>query len=214
MITLSNSWLTDPLFDLEYKQYMVLGYLQQAEQSLGNNLLFPYAHHLQKHSAYLDVTYQGLESSFPHAVHENDLPEALSLVHEMISFSKPRFQEMIWQYKNLETAVQQACSIELLGLHPLFDDAGFLLIPNNLGFLAYGYWQTGLLPAQGYSPLRFEAVTFIESREPVIARNYLYDYLRTSGNPSVFVLHSAHQWPIEETLLPIGGKMIYEYLKR
>jgi hypothetical protein len=191
---------------------MVLGYLQQAEKALKEKALFPYFSELKMHNNYLRDTRIGFYNSVCEMNEEDELPDALSLVYNVIDFSLPKFEELMFDFMSFEENLKSGARIELLGLHPLFKDAGFLLLPTQVGFDAYSYFYVGIVSNESYSHLRFEPITTITEEDTMTARYALYDHLETTGNPAVFVLETNIQAPVTETLLPLGGLMIFEYI--
>lgn len=214
MISLSSNWLTEPLFDLEYKQYLVLAYLQQAEQALNRKALFPYHAQLKIHNEYLRATRIGFYDSELLLHDHAELPDGLALVGDIIDFALPKFEEMMCDFSYFEDKVKSSSRIEFIGLQPLFNDAGYLLLPSNSGFIAYSYIYPGIVAVNTYNSLIFESIALFEEGDSTKARFALYDYLQTSGNPAVFVLRTEVEAPIEDTLLPLSGSLIYEYIAK
>jgi hypothetical protein len=108
MKKLSENWLTENLIDLEYKQYILLAYLEDVEQHFKQQLLYPslaeLISHYRKLKSLRDGTKQ-LYQSFPgelsgldferfklsyRSVVEND--QLMDELERIISFSLPKLE--------------------------------------------------------------------------------------------------------------------------
>jgi hypothetical protein len=213
MISLSNNWITEPLFDLEYKQYLVMGYLQQKEQALYNGELFPNLKEISRHTASLNY----LSQSFQPGIVADEIPEALSCVRQLIDFSIPRFSAIHKRYADMEAQWLDGCSVALIGLYPFQMHAGYLLIQQDAGLSAFAYSIRNALSAWPYEQVVFDDGIPLTETNPERARVELYDLVNTRQIPATFFLISSTntaQASVQHTLLPLGGRLIYDYVMR
>ena len=109
MKKLSVNWLTEHLVDLEYKQFILLAYLDEVHKEFNNNRLYPVLSDLIEHYRNLKVfksNAQQLYNSFKEEITAFDLENFRVLyqkvvnndsimleIEQIIDFSLPQFEK-------------------------------------------------------------------------------------------------------------------------
>jgi hypothetical protein len=215
MIALSDTWLTDPLFDLEYKQYILQGYIQQAEESLRNNCLFPYTYEINKQVTYVKSTKTAL--TLPGI--EFKEPDSILLIKDLIDFSLPVLKEMSLRYSVFEEWLIKSSSLKLIGLMPLYYDAGYLFFQKNDTLNYTRFAGLPFFAGSAYSSIRFDSPVAAESKDLLSARLEIIDKDNLSNSPATFFLETPFENVISEitlnqTVLPLGSRLIYEFITK
>jgi hypothetical protein len=147
MNKLSENWLTENLIDLEYKQYILLAYLEDVDQQFKQQLLYPSLAELIGHYRKLrlikDSTEQ-LYQSFPgqltgldferfklsyRSVVEND--QLMEELERIISFSLPKLEIQLNIGKSVYEKIAHQLKIEPIGLVPLRQNEGYIMLKIN-----------------------------------------------------------------------------------
>ncbi len=84
MTKLHNDWLTEGIFDFEYKKYVLMAYLQHIDSEFNSNRLYPYLQELKLHldsCQNLQANKNAIQGSFPKKLKGMDL-SAAKLVYE------------------------------------------------------------------------------------------------------------------------------------
>jgi len=222
--TLSNTWITDKHIDLEYKSYVILAYLKHVADFFGSHKIYPALADLINHFKELLVLKEetekyesrigqltGIDWEKLRLLYEKDLTEDVLLdeILRVIDFAIPRFAESIRQGKELYEELEKLIQIEGVGVIPLRQDEGYVILEDQSDKKNKVYqYHIKLLEKPGE---RFKAVhTSFITEYPI---NLVYHFRQIKQeliknrpdfpNPAVFGATSVCPLPFEETFLPL-----------
>lgn len=234
MVTLSDNWLTEGLIDFEYKKYLVLAYLQQVQESFRRFKLYPPLTEVISHHSYLSQIKNNkdlLRASFPKRLTDANFQkgiltfeesfqdlELIKELEEIVGFSLEEFEKSLAEGKEIFKAVEEQIVIEPIGLSPLEKSSGYLFVsqhPNKYTsvynysislFESSGERYRGLKLAYLYNSQLSFSNTFEQIKVDLIRSN------PQLPNPATYLLTSKVHFPKEETLLPVGKRMLIRQL--
>ena len=229
MTTLPTDWLTQHRIDAEYKQYVVLAYLQAVNGRFADSRLCPDLPDLQRHYEATLRFRRGkgtLTDAFPKRVagisgpppridYKSELPDdaLLSEVDEIIDFALPRFNATLTEGRQRWADLAATLTLEPVGLLPLRPDEGYLFVhyTTSADLLIYQYRLTLYdEQAPGGRLIRWQirertrlglGTSFERLKLDLIRRHDL-------PNPAAFRLESQRVMPEQETLLPLAQQLL------
>jgi hypothetical protein len=232
MVTLSENWITENLMDLEYKKYILLGYLKQVEEHFSEQKLYPdlaelIAHY--KNLIQLKTNTAALENHFKKSLKAIDLEnlklvydglddESLNELKQIIEFSEPLMASELNKGKNIFDRAEQNIIVDHIGILPIYRMEGyFLLYPHqskNVIAYNYNFTKVNLLQQEvyGLNCSYFSTFTISLSR-PVdkIKQEIIYSNPQLP-NPPVYLFKAKSPLPNDETFLPIAKRLLYKNL--
>ncbi len=234
MSELHQNWITEGLIDFEYKKYVLLSYLQEVRKNFDHKKLYPYLSDLLFHYNNLITLKQNkslIHDNFPKQISKADF-EKLQLIYEQIvnddkimteiedilSYSIPKFKEHLVTGKGIYDEMEYNMSISPIGLSPLYNDAGYLLInvQNNKETKVYEYQVTIFENAaekfRGVHTQYLETATkSISNTFESIKINIIKKYKKLP-NPATYLIYSKVDCPLNETLLPIAKRLLVKHI--
>jgi len=226
---LSKYWITEPSIDFELKKYQLLGYLNFVQQNLEENRIFPYINDIQEH-------YQLVKSlrKSKHALLKNMKSEIESLdlienkinykeknidttlikeIDQIIDFSLEKLKTfrrlLLTHYKELIQTVK----VEQIGVSPIYNQEGYLLINSSERINVFGYKVDKLLPV-----IRINTY-YVDSYPVALSNSYenikldLISSNKELPNPATYAIKSKEKLPLYETLLPMSKSMVFNYIQ-
>lgn len=230
MKTLSKNWFTEHRIDLEYKQYVLLAYLSDVNRQFHEKCLYPALSELIDHyrnlKQFSDSAGQ-LYQSFPgelsaidlenfrlsyRKVVEND--QIMEELERIISFSLPRMEEQLRRGRDVYEELEHMLELETVGIRPVNTEHGYLMfsLSNPDEIRVYEYSVS--LYRDEDVPYRMmhtkEIITYTRNlvNTPANIKVELIKQRREMPNPATFVVYSKLNIPFEQTLLPIGKRML------
>jgi hypothetical protein len=232
MTTLHNDWLTEGVFDFEYKKYLLLAYLQDIDKQFRSNRLYPHLSELTAHfnsCVLLKTRKQSIRSAFPKdikgvdlstwtPVYEDSIQDDpyLSELNYILDFAIPKFSKSLESGTDKFSEVGENLKISPLGIVPLRLEEGYLFFVDALERMV--------------SIFRYQLALYNEMRERYLKTVYV-DTIRTSigntveqikidlvkkynslPNPATYVVESKYHYPLHETLLPVAKHMMIKHL--
>lgn len=230
MESLSTTWLTDHLIDFEYKKFTLLAYLQNVQKKFNEHKLYPQLSDLVLHydnlvklkqnkeflfenfpktatgidSKQLRITYQKL-------VKDDELMDQLS---EIIQYALPQLDHSINEGKDLYNYVEEHLSFHEVGLLPIYQNEGYVLLTNQLdsNLLVYRYKLS--LIEQQHEQYRAIHTDFVSNEVKSLSNTVnkikmkLTKTFTELPNPATFLITSKLHFPVKETLLPIAQRLL------
>jgi hypothetical protein len=232
MAALHNDWLTDGVFDFEYKKYVLLAYLQHIDQQFTSNRLYPHLPELKFHlnsCILLRSTKESIKSAFPKdikgldiatwkPVYEESVQDDpyLSELNYILDFSIPKLSQTLDNGVDKFSEVGENIKISPLGIVPLRVEEGYLLFVD--------------VPDKMVSIFRYQLALYNEMRERYL-KTVFVDAVRTGigntveqikidlikkdrslPNPAAYVVESTAGYPLHETLLPVTKHLMIKHL--
>jgi hypothetical protein len=228
MTKLHDDWLTEGIFDFEYKKYVLLDYLQHIDGEFTSNRLYPSLQDLKLHletctllqsgkqaiSSSFPKTLKGLDMSAAKLVYEDTLHDDvyLSELNYILDFAIPRFSKTMNEGVDRFSEVGENIKISPVGIVPLRTEEGYLFFLNSYERMV--------------TIFRYQLALYNEMRERYL-KTVLIDSVRTSigttieqikidltrkfqawPNPATYVVESRYDYPLQETLLPVVQRLM------
>jgi hypothetical protein len=227
---LPEDWLTQGLIDFEYKKYLLLAYLQEVQRSFDRQALYPILAELVQHYQSLirlqenksklqeampkklaGADLQRLRLMYERLVEDDELMQELNAI---LDFSIPLMKTTLDKGKNIYEHVESKVSLQPVGIFPLYAREGYLMVQERMKveMLIYRY-QVQVFQQEGE---RFGGIhlEFLE-QQPISLMNTcehiklsLVRRYRDLPNPATFSFFSEHNYPLEETLLPVAKRQL------
>lgn len=230
MKTLPKNWITEGLIDFEYKKYQLLAYLQEAEREFMSVKLYPVLGDLIEHHRTLkelDAGKTQLSNLFPkalnginfqaaHLTYEPKLEDdrLMQEISQITSFALPKLQTQIEEGKAIYDLVEDQVEFEPVGIQPIYNREGYILMTRAThGDVHVFRYRSNFIQLSGE---KFRSVAFwligvfqkslfltLEKLKMQLVRE-----VRGLPNPATWRLHSSRLFPIEETLIPVGKRLL------
>jgi hypothetical protein len=232
MTKLHDDWLTEGIFDFEYKKYVLLDYLQHINGEFTSNRLYPSLQDLKLHLETCTLlqsnknairnsfpkTLKGLDMSAAKLVYEDTLHDDvyLSELNYILDFAIPRFSKAMNEGVDRLSEVGENIKISPVGIVPLRTEEGYLFFLNSYERMV--------------TIFRYQLALYNEMRERYL-KTVLIDSVRTSigttieqikidltrkfqawPNPATYVVESKYDYPLEETLLPVVQRLMVKQM--
>jgi len=232
MTYLKPDWLTDGLIDLEYKKYILLGYLQSVKSQFGEYQLYPFMSDLVFHYRNLQLIKDQktlLYSDFPKRITKADF-EKLKLTYQQIiadgsimqeienilAFAIPEFKKVMNEGKNIFEYIKSKIEITSIGLSPLYHNEGYLMInqPPHKELKIYEYKVTVF--ENSNEKYRGINTQFLETISKGIGRTFenikleLINKYTHLPNPATYLVETGLPLPLQPTLLPVAKRMLIQ----
>ena len=232
MRTLPKNWITEGLIDFEYKKYQLLAYLQEAEREFQAIKLYPMLSDLIDHHQLLNELKEGkteLSKLFPKALNGIDLHSAklqyqskvqdgeiMREISQITEFALPRISRQIEEGKTIYNFVEEQVEFEPIGILPIYNREGFLLITRESSPDVHAFrYKSNLLQLAGE---KFRSITFwllgifqknlVNTLEKL--KMQLIREVKELPNPATWRVHSPHVFPIQETLIPLSKRLLLQ----
>jgi hypothetical protein len=234
MKKLSENWLTENLIDLEYKQYILLAYLEDVDQQFKQQLLYPslaeLIGHYRKLKSIKDSAEQ-LYQSFPgqltgldferfrlsyRKVVEND--QLMEELERIISFSLPKLEIQLNIGKSVYDKIEHQLKLEPIGLVPLRQNEGYMILKINQPSEIRVYEYSVSIfedQAEKYRAIHTREIAKYSSTLVNTPPEIKADLIRNNKeipNPATYFFSCTENIPIEETYLPIAKRMLIKEL--
>lgn len=230
MKNLSANWLTEHLVDLEYKQFILLAYLEEVHKEFNSKRLYPVLSDLIEHYRNLKTfksNAQQLYKSFKEEINTFDLENFRVLYQKMVSndslmleieqiidFSLPQFEKHLQNGKEIYEYTEQHLKMEEIGLTPLNKNAGYLLIEyfKTRETQVYTYELSMIENAQtltrGIYTKYFKSFTRGLFTTPESIKIELIKENQAMSHPATFFFTTELEVPFESTYFPIAKRML------
>ena len=235
MKTLPKNWITQGWIDFEYKKYQLLSYLQEAEKEFRSVKVYPTLGDLIDHHRILKELDSGkteLKNLFPKALNGIDLKNAqlqylpkiqedqvMEEITQITAFALPKLNKRIEEGRSILDYVESNVTFEPVGIQPVYTEEGYLMITqesdenihafrykSNLVHLAgekfknISIWMIGVF--------RKSLTLTLEKIKLQLIRDF-----KDLPNPATWRLHSRQNFPIQETILPIGQRLLLPHVQ-
>ncbi len=228
---LPKDWAYSPSFDLELKQYVLLGYLQRVQARFKERKLFPYLSdlytqteellHLQRSKVAftrdLHGPLLGFDRSTGQAKHAKpEDPEPLRVVDDVIDFALPKLQRFLATGNDLRKTIAQRLRLTPIGLVPLYTAEGWLLLRWGSEAHAYTYTIPMVVGEQGADDHRKVFTRYVATYPIGLSSTYegiksgLIRSFPHMPNPATFAVESEVDAPRIETLLPLAKCLVLD----
>lgn len=224
---LDRDWLVTPVFDFEYKKYILLDYFQKVNKHLSEFILFPVYRQLVWHRKHLQALKNSKELLEKHCHRElsnidiknvrlkyeykTEIDESTRLIESLIAYSLPHFKRAEVRADRIRRSIESAISISQIGIVPIYRHEGYLLVNNadntNADIFRYRHDPICNTEDAEAPPI---AVDFIDNIRITISNTYegikslLIKEYPELPNPATWLVLSERQLPLYESLLPVA----------
>lgn len=232
MTKLHHDWLTEGIFDFEYKKYVLMAYLQHIDGEFNSNRLYPYLQELKLHldsCQNLQANKNAIQGSFPKKLKGMDLSAAklvyedtlhddayLSQLNYILDFAIPRFSKSVEEGSDRFSEVGENIKISPVGIVPLRVEEGYLFFLNNYERMItifryelalYNQMRERSLKTVYVDSVRTSIGTTLEQIKIDLTRKF-----RAWPNPATYMIQSKYDYPLEETLLPVVQRLMVKQM--
>lgn len=234
MNRLQENWFAEGLIDFEYKKYILLAYLKSVEQNFTTNKLYPDLGDLVKHYRTLTEFLNNKNSMtgfFPRELRKIDLEnfvlhyqqvaennKIMEEIEKILDYSIPAIKRMVQEGKEIYDWIEEQLELRPVGVEPLHQDTGYLLIRNGPENQARVYEYKLTIFQNANENFRGIYTNYISTYSTSIVKTYesikamLVRQSSFFEMPAVYVAESEYQLPMGETLLPIAKLALVKYL--
>ncbi|MCC7502620.1 MAG: hypothetical protein IT229_08835 [Flavobacteriales bacterium] len=232
---LEQDWLLAPGFDLELKQYVLLGYLQRVHARFSERKLYPHLDELWVHAerlAQLQEHFRSTNEALIGGVIGVDLERAelvrakaqeselLKVVRDVIDFAIPELMLRLEEGRELRRSLSSHIQFSPVGLLPIHTHEGYLLLRQGREARVYEY-RVPLLHGSALD-LQYHSVRtrYLDSYQVSLANTYEHiksDLVRRAHqlpNPATFVFEADIGLPHIETFMPLVKQLVHQELWR
>jgi hypothetical protein len=228
---LPTDWILRPTLDLEFKQYEFLAYLQTLRSELEHLRLYPALRSMAARLRDLRQLETGLSGAQPsvasiHALaplgaQEREVPEphdALGTVVALVAYAVPRLEDVLKEGIDLRKELASHIHLSTVGLLPLDQSTGYLLVHQGKEAHAYRY-DASLVRTASRTDFGLNLATRHVAHYTVgLATTYewikldLVERDRELPNPAMFAFEAEVELPRLETYLPLAKRLVHEQL--
>lgn len=233
-MTLSKNWFCEGLNDFEYKQYIVLAYLQGVEKEFSQNKLYSSLSDLLKqYHALMSFQLQvfDMESRFHYEIESMDLEtkrlkynenenrqEEIETIKDIVDYGLEQMKSRVLQGTRIYDAVSSIINFFDVGMLAMNKNEGYLIILHLNQYYIYQYKMSPLiLNKEKHNSLNLKLVDKIQKSFTNTFENVKLSLLRDStiDSPSVFGTDFLEwSYPYNETVLPVIKREFMLFLKK
>ena len=230
MDSLKHDWLTEGLIDYEYKKYILLAYLKDVRKRFNQSELYPFMADLVFHYRNLVKVKESkkmMYEHFPESLSRADFDklqltykkminddEVMEQIEGILRFALPKMKETLEEGKELFEFVEENIIMEPVGVSPIYEDEGYLLINQDasIDVSVYRYQLTFFEHAE--EKFRSMATTFLKKEIKSVNRTYeklkidLTKQFTELPNPATYLVETKLKFPLEHTVLPVAKRML------
>jgi len=237
MKELKPNWFTEGLVDFEYKQYMLLAYLQYVRQHFDEMKLYPplaeLVEHVRSMQAYLQekeefeqaipkriIGFRPGENKVDYAPPTADYGGVLAEINEIVAYALPRLQAHFEEGKVIYELVEKELEVSPIGLEPMYNLEGYLLIRTGSMRQTSAYRYRVSVFEYGSERLTGIHTQFLRNFSYSVGTSYTHMKMdlvkehKDLPNPATFVAESKLQLPVQETLMPVIKRRILQRVGR
>jgi hypothetical protein len=234
MKSLRPNWFFEDRPDLEYKKYVLLAYLQDIHQQFHETRLYPalsdLVFHYRNLTSFMEQK-QVIYNSFPERLTEIDLSrlrmafnkvmtndELMNHLEEVVSYSIPELKKHLDEGKMIYDFIEKEISLEPVGILPIYRNEGYILVRDGdqpeirVYEFAVKFFTH---EEEDFRSVQTEYLTSYRRSFVNTSENIKIDMIRHRKklpNPATFAVESSHQFPLEETVIPVAKRMLMKYI--
>jgi len=237
MERLASDWFATGTLDFEYKQYVLLAYLQHIQRRFTEARLYPPLSDLLHHTRTLEeyqASKQQMDDRFPQTLTGIDLPNArlvyekqtptdsteLQEIDAIVAYALPQLRRHLQQGREIYEHVNGQLHMKPIGVLPLYRDEGYVFIrPGVVPDVAVFQYQVRLFgPDPSGERLAGIHTQYVTSFSLSLTENYhsiklsLIRHRAELPNPATFAVECVEPVPIDETLLPVTKRRLLRLL--
>ncbi len=234
MKTLGLNWFAEGTIDFEYKQYILLAYLEEVKRYYAAQKVYPVLSDLITHYRNLEAyrnSKKNMAQHFPHRITQIDLVhrqliyepelvenETLQEIDHIVEYALPQIKAQVEQGKELYESIEAKIQVIPVGLIPLYKNEGYVLIRMANDDQIYIYRFTSHRFNYGNEKMQAIHTHFVENVTQSLTTDFdtikinLIKKYQDLPNPATYAFESAVAVPMEETLLPIAKRKLLKII--
>lgn len=231
---LHPNWFIEDLPDFEYKKYILLAYLRDVHQHFNQTRLYPSLSDLVFHYRNLTSFIEqknSLYASFPERLTEIDLKnlrlafskvisndELMEQLEQIVTFSVAEIKKHIDEGKHIYDFIEKEIQLTPVGILPIYRNEGYMLVHegDQTEIRVYEYEVKFFqLDDEPYRSVSTQYLTSYRRNFVNTSENIKIDMIRHRRklpNPATFSIETSHEYPLDETVIPIAKRMILKYV--
>ena len=234
MDKLEQDWLTNGLIDLEYKKYVLLGYLKKVKHAFDKVELYPHMGDLVFHYRNLLSIKENkmlLRESFPKEISPEEFRKlelsykkmidddaVMSELESIIEFAIPKVKDSLKEGSVIFEYVESQCQIEPIGVTPLYSKEGYLFVtqPPQKETQVYRYQMS--IFEDAHEQLRSLNTEYIDTVSRSLTTTYenikldLMRKFKDLPNPATYLIASKMKFPFTETFMPVAKRLFVKHI--
>ncbi len=234
MLMLKKNWIFEDTVDFEYKQYILLAYLERVKAAFGKNELYPHLSHLIEQYLELNQLVEkksAIDDLFPKELKSIDLEkneliyegkvsktELIEEVERIIHYALPLLKQKVDEGKDLYDLIEENMDLQHVGLEPISKDEGYLFLTHYPFKETYLYaYQTTLFekPEAKYRGLHIRFLEKVRNKLFMSFESIKHTLIKKQQilfNPAAFLIECKLSLPLETTSLPIAKRLLMRNL--
>ncbi|HRF78604.1 MAG TPA: hypothetical protein PL070_00820 [Flavobacteriales bacterium] len=230
---LPKGWAYSPTFDLELKQYVLLGYLQRVKARFGEQKLYPYLTDVRREVDEL-VDLQRTKEDLIRSLRGDaigfdpangrviralpEAPEPLQVVDEVIDFAIPQLQRLLDVGSELRREIAQHIHFSPVGLEPLHMTEGWLFLRLGREARVYAYTMPLLVERDEHRRHQNIFTRYVTTYTVGLVNTFEHikaELIRTHPhlpNPSTYAVETELALPRIETLMPLAKHLVHAHV--
>jgi hypothetical protein len=219
--------------DAEGARYRVLQGLQEMQQALRHNIIYPHLGdliHLHHTLRTVLQQFEQMRQALPGILREIDTEAQrlvydrpafvpMGMVEELIQWSMPQIEETIEEGRTVFEFVDGQLHLEGVGLVPAYQNEGYLMVADTgrKQLHVFRYHLSSLMQAdERYRSLRTALVQSLSQPtirlSPQEVKLHLVAERRDLPNPATWIVETEVDFPFESTVLPVAKRKLMRHL--
>ena len=231
---LKHNWLTDHIIDFEYKQYILLAYLQRVKSSFSELCLFPelsdLIYHYRNLMHYIENK-EIIDENLPADVKGVDIQqmklmyeailqddEMMEILNDIVAYALPMFEDAIYEGRELYEIVEEHIRMDTVGIVPLYNKEGYFVLTDEDTEEAsiYRYdLSSSEKPDETFRTISSSLLKKVKKSKydgfEDLKLELINDYEELPV-PAIYRFHSTLQVPHDQTFLPVTKRILLKEL--
>ncbi len=217
-MNLGANWFYRPRLDEEMKRYEVLAFEKYLNRCLNEKAVFPAKSEMELQlntvAAFkrisdrvlyerAEITEIDLKNAVLKYNYQNSNPGALAIVNQIADFLLKRISPFQLKFENLKKEIDGSITIDRVGVLPLHNDEGWLMIAceNTIEIFEYRF-QKVLNIAGNFQGNAIHRLSMYKHTSLAEAKRVLIRFFNDRPNPSTWFVSSNLSLPLETTYVP------------
>lgn len=231
---LKHNWLTDHIIDFEYKQYILLAYLQRVKSSFSELCLFPelsdLIYHYRNLMHYIENK-EIIDENLPADVKGVDIQqmklmyeailqddEMMEILNDIVAYALPMFEDAIYEGRELYEIVEEHIRMDTVGIVPLYNKEGYFVLTDEDTEEAsiYRYDLSSIeKPDETFRTISSSLLKKVKKSKYDGFEDLKLELINDHEElpvPAIYRFHSTLQVPHEQTFLPVTKRILLKEL--
>jgi len=231
---LKHNWLTDHIIDFEYKQYILLAYLQRVKSSFSELCLFPelsdLIYHYRNLMHYIENK-EIIDENLPADVKGVDIKqmklmyeailqddEMMEILNDIVAYALPMFEDAIYEGRELYEIVEEHIRMDTVGIVPLYNKEGYFVLTDEDTEEAsiYRYDLSSIeKPDETFRTISSSLLKKVKKSKYDGFEDLKLELINDHEElpvPAIYRFHSTLQVPHDQTFLPVTKRILLKEL--